>query len=607
MHGTWPSGWGPSREHGDALRLHAVGHSAGSIFHAHFLPAAFEAGVERLASLHFLAPAIRVDTFKERLLGHIAGPDARVRRFATFTMQKDWERADSCHGIYRKSLLYLVSNAFEAEDRAPILGLEESLRADADVRALFGLGPATRAVPAAAGEVVWSVTQAADGSRATASRTHGGFDDDVPTLHSLLRRVRGLGETDAIQPYSPAVTRGPDGEVEWPESLDFVTALGGGMASEPGWPVPSSDPSASVTLAASVSATPTPATPTPVTPSPIVPIGEASEVDGEDEEDGPSVFGSGAVDGTEGETSGDGVVRPSDRTPSRSGRRVALCVGIDDYPDAPLAGCVADAKLSARTLRARGFDEVTELHNGKATRDRLLGALRTRIGARRPGDVVVFQFAGHGTQLPDTDGDERLDEALCAIDYADGGFVVDDDVRRVFADLPAGVNLTCFIDCCHSATVMRMAGAAAGRPVGQDVRARYLPRRLVTRDMVQRFEAHRTPADEVRRERATRGPASMKEVTFSACRAEPVAYESDGQGDFTRHAVAVLGSADIGRLTNVRFLARVYRAFGADPRQEPTLDCAPTLRSWGLLHPLVDAPARSLDGAEVADVAGGAS
>jgi hypothetical protein len=279
-------------------------------------------------------------------------------------------------------------------------------------------------------------------------------------------------------------------------------------------------------------------------------------------------------------------------------------VGIDDYPDAPLAGCVADATLWARTLRARGFDEVTELHNGKATRDGLLTALRTLIRARRPGDVVVFQFAGHGTQLPDTDGDERLDEALCAIDYGDGGFVVDDDVRRVFAEIPAGVNLTCFIDCCHSATVTRMAGMPVHRPAGQDVRARYLPRRLVTREMVQRFEARRpAPADE----RGARGPASMKEVTFSACRAEQVAYESDGQGDFTRHAVAVLGSADIGRLTNVNFLARVYRAFGADPRQEPTLDCAPTLRSWGLLHPLVDAPARSLDGAEAAGVAGGVS
>src|SRR5690606_31594507 len=36
-------------------------------------------------------------------------------------------------------------------------------------------------------------------------------------------------------------------------------------------------------------------------------------------------------------------------------RRVALCVGVDAYPDAPLAGCVADAKRWADTLAGLGF------------------------------------------------------------------------------------------------------------------------------------------------------------------------------------------------------------------------------------------------------------
>lgn len=566
-----------AREHGDALRLHAVGHSAGSIFHAHFLPAAFAAGVPRLESLHLLAPAIRVDTFKARLLPHLVGDDAPVRRFATFTMQQDWERADNCNGIYRKSLLYLVSRAFEAEKAAGILGLEESLRGDADLRALFGLGPATAAVPAPAGEMVWSVSEAQEGRRASTSRTHGGFDDDPPTLHSLLRRVRGLGDADPITAYVPPATRAAD-DVEWPEELAFVSALGGAPAGP-------------------VAAPPMPAEPAP---APLAPIGTAPPAgDAEEPEAEPSVFGSAAEEEA-AELAATGDVRPSGPTPSRSGRRFALCVGIDRYPQAPLAGCVADAKLWARTLRARGFDDVTELHDGAATRDRLLQALRTLLRGRQPGDVVVFQFAGHGTQLDDTDGDERRDEALCAVDYAQGGFVVDDDVRAVFTEIPAGVNVTCFIDCCHSATVTRMAGATPSAPAGRDVRARYLPRQLVTAEMMAQFEERRAAGGATRAAPGERGPARMKEITFSACRAEQVAYESDGQGDFTRHAVGVLGSADIGRLTNVGFLARVYRAFGADPRQEPTLDCAPAHRTHGLLHPLTEAPARAPEGADAA-------
>jgi hypothetical protein len=581
--------------HGDALRMHAVGHSAGSIFHAHFLPAAFDAGVPRVESLHLLAPAIRVDAFKRQLLPHLTGDDAAVRRFATFTMQQDWERADSCHGVYRKSLLYLVSRAFEAEDEAAILGLEESLRGDADLRALFALGPATAAVPAAAGEMVWAVSEASDGTRASTSRTHGGFDDDPPTLHSLLRRVRGLGDGDPITAYAPAAARAADAdEVEWPESLGFLAALGGGAVPAPSVTAPSMT---------------APSMPEP--PAPLAPIGTAPAAGAQEErEDEPLVFGGAAEEEAAelaAEQAAGGTMRPSDPTPSRSGRRVALCVGINAYPDAPLAGCVADARLWARTLRARGFDDVTELHDGEATRDRLLRALRALVRGRRPGDVVVFQFAGHGTQLDDTDGDERRDEALCAVDYADGGFVVDDDVRRAFTDLPAGVNLTCFVDCCHSATVTRMAGATPAAPAGTDVRARYLPRHRVTAEMVGRFQARRAEeGDGTRSAPAERGPATMKEITFSACRAEQVAYESDGQGDFTRHAVAVLGASDLGRLTNVGFLARVYRGFGANPRQEPTLDCAPANRTRGLLHPLADAAARAPDAAELS-AAGGAA
>ena len=43
---------GPSR-----VVLHACGHSAGSIFHSHFLPAVFDEGAPDLACLYLLAPA----------------------------------------------------------------------------------------------------------------------------------------------------------------------------------------------------------------------------------------------------------------------------------------------------------------------------------------------------------------------------------------------------------------------------------------------------------------------------------------------------------------------------------------------------------------------
>ena len=144
--------------------LHASGHSAGSIFHAHFLPAAFDEGVPDLAGLYLLAPAVRTDTFKSMLGRHMGN---EIDRVSLFTMKRDYEEADSVGPIYRKSLLYLVSRALEAEAVSPILGLETSLRADPDLVLLFGLGG--QASPYA--EVIWSVTSATTGQQASTSKT----------------------------------------------------------------------------------------------------------------------------------------------------------------------------------------------------------------------------------------------------------------------------------------------------------------------------------------------------------------------------------------------------------------------------------------------------
>lgn len=173
--------------------LHAVGHSAGSIFHCHFLPALTDAlaaaGVPnpKVDTLAFLAPAVRVDLFKSHLMPLVPG---RVERFALFTMDRSTELDDDVMKIYRKSLLYFVRNACEEPVHAtPILGLEESIRADPGLVAWFGLGGGA---PAAGVDVLWSPTQEVSGPGATQSRTHGGFDNDAPTMNAVMHRVLAL-------------------------------------------------------------------------------------------------------------------------------------------------------------------------------------------------------------------------------------------------------------------------------------------------------------------------------------------------------------------------------------------------------------------------------
>src|SRR5690606_34312966 len=104
----------------------------------------------------------------------------------------------------------------------------------------------------------------------------------------------------------------------------------------------------------------------------------------------------------------------------------ALCVGIDQYRDSPLQGCVRDAQTWAGVLAGLQFD-VTTLLDGSATREAILAALRAMISAARPGDSLIFQYSGHGSQVEDLNGDEsdRYDETLVPIDYDTGALLID--------------------------------------------------------------------------------------------------------------------------------------------------------------------------------------
>jgi hypothetical protein len=98
---------------------------------------------------------------------------------------------------------------------------------------------------------------------------------------------------------------------------------------------------------------------------------------------------------------------------------------------------------------------------------------------------------------------------------------------------------------------------------------------------------------------AARGEDLMREVVFSACESYEVAYESNGQGDFTRNAVAIL-QRGIQGLNHDAFIQQVKDAFGQAPRQHPILDCAPSRLGAAILQPL-DAPVSAPVSAPILD------
>jgi hypothetical protein len=156
-----------------------------------------------------------------------------------------------------------------------------------------------------------------------------------------------------------------------------------------------------------------------------------------------------------------------------------LCVGIDSYaPPNRLSGCVNDAHAWAEVLSRNGF-AANLLLDGQATYDGITAALRDLIQSSRPGDVLVFQYSGHGTTMPDETGRtvDGVEEAMVPVDFDTDTpkLLMDFDVAVIFNALPDGVNLTCFIDCCHSGTITRMlVGLAPERFTTADERPRFI-------------------------------------------------------------------------------------------------------------------------------------
>lgn len=130
-------------------------------------------------------------------------------------------------------------------------------------------------------------------------------------------------------------------------------------------------------------------------------------------------------------------------------RRRALVVGIDDYPGAPLAGCVNDANNIAALLRTHWDGspnfalKTTTQPSQKITRSNLRAALTKLFSDHDEADVALFYFSGHGTE-------NNL-----------GGFVVTPDAKKydegvslvevlTLANTSKARECVIILDSCHS-------------------------------------------------------------------------------------------------------------------------------------------------------------
>eukprot|EP00927_Polykrikos_kofoidii_P047788 TRINITY_DN42070_c0_g1_i1.p1 TRINITY_DN42070_c0_g1~~TRINITY_DN42070_c0_g1_i1.p1 ORF type:complete len:636 (+),score=146.11 TRINITY_DN42070_c0_g1_i1:66-1910(+) len=152
--------------------------------------------------------------------------------------------------------------------------------------------------------------------------------------------------------------------------------------------------------------------------------------------------------------------------PEMTGRKKALLVGIN-YPgtSAELRGCINDVENWKGVLtEVFSFEEdnMTVLTDDqsdprkKPTKANIKSGLRWLAAGAQPGDVLFWQYSGHGSQQAGSFNEaDGKDETLVPGDYQQAGMLVDDEIfDLIVTPLQSGVKLTIILDCCHSGTAV---------------------------------------------------------------------------------------------------------------------------------------------------------
>jgi hypothetical protein len=137
-------------------------------------------------------------------------------------------------------------------------------------------------------------------------------------------------------------------------------------------------------------------------------------------------------------------------------KKQALVIGINyEGTQSELQGCINDALGVVEVLEEKGYTVklLTDHTPEKPTRRTILREFFNLINS--DASTLYFHYSGHGSSIKDTNGDEvdGKDEVLCPIDYAENGFISDDEMRMLLQFLRVDQTLFAVSDSCCSGTV----------------------------------------------------------------------------------------------------------------------------------------------------------
>lgn len=152
-----------------------------------------------------------------------------------------------------------------------------------------------------------------------------------------------------------------------------------------------------------------------------------------------------------------------DGPPQYSGCQVYMvCIALDYPGTGNELTCTKDGDNMRALWQACGLpaSNLTVFYNNDGHKGNVLGAIEGMGQQCQPGDYFIFYYSGHGSSVPDKDGDEAdgKDEALCLvtpegkIDW--NAFLTDDELAEAMtSNIEEGVKVIIMSDCCHSGTI----------------------------------------------------------------------------------------------------------------------------------------------------------
>lgn len=253
-------------------------------------------------------------------------------------------------------------------------------------------------------------------------------------------------------------------------------------------------------------------------------------------------------------------------------RKIALIIAIGEYPEVGRwrnLSSMNDVKYVKEALLKNGFEQnnIDTLLNSKATKAAMIKSLDDLYNKVQEGDIVYFQFSGHGQQIQDDNGDELdgYDEALIPYDAAaaydpvtykgENHFrddLLGEKLNRIRKKVGPKGSLVVLIDACHSGTATRDVGIKRGTEIPFLTDPRYKPNIKIDLNKQQ---------EQGMLEGFTNGMGTM--VVFSACSPNQPNYEmkdADKKGVGSLSYAFAKSIADLPEGSNYKLLFQKMKA-----------------------------------------------